>query len=127
MKRRRPGPALLAVVLLTALQPVLSYTVGGVRYEFAQLLGLAVLAVALVALARGSRGAWTFLVVLNALPLLAAITVALSANETMATALVVLVATSGPLMVALLSPPMRRHIRAASSQHSAPPAKPLAS
>jgi hypothetical protein len=90
-------------------------------------LGLAALAVALARLARGSRGAWTFLVVLNALPPVAAITVALSVDETMASGLIVLVATSGPLLAVLLSLPMLGRIGRRPPEESAPPATPLAS
>ena len=124
MKLRRPQPVLVAVVVLSALAPVLGYTVGKIHYEFAQVVALAVLTVAVVEVARGSRGAWSFLVFLNALPLVAAVMVAFTDHSTIATDLIILVATSAPLMVALLSPQMRRQLRDPSSQQ---PAKPLAS
>jgi hypothetical protein len=126
MTRRRFTVAYLAVVLLTVLQPVLLYTVAGARYEFAQALGLAALAVALVRLARGSRGAWMLLAVLNAFPPVAAVMTALSADETMASGLIVLLATSVPLLVALLSPPMLGRIRHPPGE-GAPPVTPLTS
>jgi hypothetical protein len=123
MKLRRPQPVLVAVVVLSALAPVLGYTVGKIHYEFAQVVAPAVLTVAVVEVARGSRGTWSFLVFLNALPLVAAVMVAFTDHSTIATDLI-LVATSAPLMVALLSPQMRRQLRDPSSQQ---PAKPLAS
>jgi hypothetical protein len=108
--------AFVVVVLLAGLQPVLVYTVGGAHYEFVQILGLLALSAALTRLARGSQAAWTCLVALNALPLILAVYVALLASATtMGTALIVLVATSGPLLVALLSPPMRRHVASSPS------------
>jgi hypothetical protein len=124
MEPRRPQPVLVAVVVLSALAPLLGYTVGGIKFEFAQLVALAVLVVALVELARGSRGAWSFLVFLNALPLGAAVMIIFTDHSTIATDLIILVCTSAPLMVVLLSPQMRRYLRGPASQH---PAKPLAS
>ena len=124
MKLRRPQPVLVVVVALSALAPVLGYTVGNIRYEFAQVIGLALLSLALIELVRGSRVAWSLLVLLNALPLAAAVMVAFTDHSSVATDLIILVATSAPLMVALLSPQMRRHI---SDPHSRQPANPVAS
>ena len=93
------------------LQVVLVYTVGEARYEFVQVLGLAAVAIALARLTAGSYGAWGFLVFINALPLAMAVIVGLTDSTTMAPGLIVLVATSAPLMALLLSPPVRHHVR----------------
>lgn len=107
----RARNACLAIVALTALQVVLVYTAGQARYEFVQVLGLVAVAIALARLAAGSYGAWGFLVFINALPLAMAVIVALSADETIAPGLIVLIATSTPLLALLLSPPVRHHVR----------------
>jgi hypothetical protein len=115
MEGRRVDLAYAAVVALTALQVLLVYTVGGARYEFLQVIGVVVLAVALVKLGRGSFVAWSVLVVINVMPLADAIMIDFAPGTSMAASLVVIVATSGPLLALLLSPPMRRRIR-----HTAP-------
>ena len=111
MTLRASRVACLAIVVLTALQVVLVYTVGEARYEFVQVIGLAAVAIALARLAAGSYGAWGFLVFINALPLAMALIVALTDSTTMAPGLIVLVATSAPLMALLLSPTVRHHVR----------------
>ena len=112
MTVRAPRIACLAIVALTALQVVLVYTAGEARYEFVQVLGLTAVAIALARLVAGSYGAWGFLVFINALPLAMALIVALTDSTTMAPGLIVLVATSAPLMALLLSPSVRHHVRA---------------
>jgi hypothetical protein len=122
MKVRRLNAPYVAVVLLFVLQVVLMYTVGGVRYEFFQVVGLVVLAVVLARLAKGSWDAWAFLVVLGAVSIGSAIFVAVVASpRTTDTGLIVWAATSGPLMFVLLSPRMLRHAGRSRSERNAPP------
>lgn len=118
-------PTFAALVALIALQVVLVYAVGGARYEFVQLLGLAVLVVALRRLAAGSFVAWSLLFVLNVMPLADAVMTAFARGTSMASPLVVLLATSVPILAVLLSPPMRRRIRDTTPEPH-PPAVPTA-
>ena len=112
--------AYAAVVALTVLQVALVYAVGGARYEFVQVLGLIVLAVALVKLGRGSFAAWSVLFVINVMPIADAVMIAFARGTSMGSALVVIVATSAPILAVLLSPPIRRRIRYVPPQPQPP-------
>jgi hypothetical protein len=99
------------VVALTLLQPLLLLLAGDLHFEAVQPLGIALLVVALVRLAHGSRVAWAVLIALNALPLFAALfLIAGTRPISFTTDLIILVTTSGPLIAVLLSRPMRRYL-----------------
>jgi hypothetical protein len=109
------------VVALTLLQPLLLMFAGDLHFEAVDPVGLLLLVVALVRLARGSRVAWAVLIALNALPLLAALFLIAGTRPisfSFTSDLIILTATSAPLVAVLLSRPMRRYL--------ARPAAPLA-
>jgi hypothetical protein len=117
MEGRRTYATLVALVVL---EVVLVYAVGGARYEFGQLLGVAVLAVALVKLWRGSFVAWSVLLVISLMPLALAVMTAFAPGASMGSSLVVAAAMSAPILAVLLAPPMRSRIRYIPPRDDAP-------
>ena len=125
MQRLRAHPGYAATVALSFLQPLLLLLAGDLRPTRLP-LGIAVYAFALLRLARGSRAAWLLLLVLNALPVAAAVAVA-GEPSAWGSGIPVMLLTGASLLAALLSPSMRRDLASARAAATGSPARPLPS